>query len=145
MDYRALWVVRHVMPDDRLAYGRVDTNGIGTITLGLRFGYIHHGLTWALSLYADALSGAGFFDLDLRRATDRPDVQVWFERVDERFTDGYPLQMYVGGRRPLFFEFLVRDDMVDSALISELNEDVLPDIVGLLSIKGVVDNHYGFG
>lgn len=137
MEYRTLWVVRHVMPDDRLAHAKVDPDG--TITLAVRYGHIHPALLHKISVYSETLSGVGLFDLDPQAQPAHPDVQAWFERVEERFTDNQPLKMYCGGRMPMFFNFLVRQDMAGEEFIREMNYDMLPDVVGRLRLKGRVD------
>ncbi|MFE6222990.1 hypothetical protein [Streptomyces sp. NPDC057854] len=131
MKYRTLWIVRHVMSDDRLAEVKIDIDD-GVIALALRHGHIHSALARQMAAFSHAFAEVGPFELDPGHVTQRPDLLVWFERVDGRFTDGEPMRMYFGGRGPWFFEILLRDDLVDEALVREMNEDVMPTACGLL-------------
>ncbi|GGR51838.1 hypothetical protein [Streptomyces roseolus] len=130
MKYRTLWTVRHVMHDDRLAQVKIDIDE-GVIALALRYGHIHPALARQMAIFSQAFAEIGPFELDPGHMTQRPELLVWFERVDKRFTDGEPMRMYFGGRGPWFFEILVRDDLVDEALVREMN-DVMPTACGLL-------------
>lgn len=131
MEYRTLWVVRHVMPDDRLAQAQVDPDD-GVITIALRYGHIHRDLARTMAIFSMMFAQTGLFELDPGQAGQRPELQAWFEQTDERFTDGDPMRAHFGGRGPWFFNLLVRDDMVDKALIREMNEEVMPIACGIL-------------
>ncbi|GHG09967.1 hypothetical protein [Streptomyces hydrogenans] len=133
MKYRTLWIVRHVMPDDRLATARVDTDPEeALITLSLRYGYTHRALVRQMAIFSSAFAEAGPFELDPGHVMQRPELQAWVERTDRRFTDDEPMRMHFGGRGPWFFEILVRDDLIDEAVVRELNADVMPKACGLL-------------
>lgn len=133
MKYRTLWIARHVMPDDRPAYVKVDAEpDEGLISVAIRRRCIHPALVRSVGIFSEAFAQAGPFEMDPGHESQPPELQAWFEAADGRFTDDEPMRMYFGGRGPWFFEILVRDDLVDEAVIRELNETVMPTACGLL-------------
>lgn len=140
MHYRTLWVVRHVMPDDRLAHTSVDLDR-GTIALALRHGKIHPVLANAMRQFSQAFARSNLYDLDPTRMpdVDRPELIAWFEAVDDHLLDGQPLQVFYGGKSPAFFNIIVDKSLVEPALLRELNEEVMPPVCGLLVPFGYAD------
>jgi hypothetical protein len=137
MHYRTLWVVRHVMPDDRLATVSINPApgrdpDTATIAIALRYGHVHADLAQAWSALSKSFADHGPFELDPDHDVRRPELQTWIERVDERHTGNAPMQAYFGGVGPHFFEILVNKDLVDPALIREMNEEVMPVACGVL-------------
>jgi hypothetical protein len=133
MKYRTLWVVRHVMIEDRLAHVKVDTDDRqGVVTMSLRSGKIHEDLARAMASFSKNFAASGVFELDTNHPQTMPELQAWFELVGDHITGDRPMQPYLGGHNPSFFEILVNENLVNKDLIKELNEEVMPNICGLL-------------
>jgi hypothetical protein len=128
MDYRTLWIVRHVMPADRLATGRIDTED-GVITIALRHGHIRPDLAQAMAAFSRAFAESGLFELDANRICGPPELSARFEPVDDHLLDGSPMRVLYGREA---FDILVDRKAVDPALLREMNEEVMPLACDLL-------------
>lgn len=133
MRYRTLWVVRHVMPDDRLVHAKMEPEDEhAVIALALRNGKIHPDLAYAMAEFSKAFAQTGLYEVDPGRTTEVPDLQVWFEGVGEHLMGGLPMRPHYGGVGPHFFTILVDKRMVEPALLREMNEEVMPMVCGIL-------------
>lgn len=137
MAYHTLWAVRHVMPDDRLATATVDVDA-DVIVVALRYGYVHPALARSMAAYSKAFADSDAFDL-AGGPPGAPWVSAWFEGVaDERHTADGLMRASMTGSGPWAFEVLVRRDMIDPAMIRELNLEVMPTACGLLVPRALV-------
>jgi hypothetical protein len=141
MEYRSYWLVRHYMPDDRLATLALNEEG-GRIrmTFAFRFGLIHPALVRAFATFSNSFEDAHILDFDWSYGTQHPEFQAWFTRVDEAHTGGEPVEAFVGGKDSIFAEMLTHKDLIDPAVIRELNEEVMPSVSGLLVPRHLVDH-----
>lgn len=132
MTYHTVHMIRHVMPDDRLAHLVVSQQrGIGMADFFYRAGHIHPALAREMAEISRAVAETGLYDLDPFREPVGAEFEAWFEIVPPELADDMP-----GPLRPRFgemgWELQVRGDMVDPSLIKELNEVVMPRVCGLL-------------
>lgn len=123
MLYRSLHIIRHVMPDDRLAEAHMDEDGV--VVVNYRYGHIHPALMrdlWSMSTGLGAI-------LEVKPDPDRPPmVQAWLTSGEL----GMPMRPRLVSSLPLSFEIQVRRDLVDPALLREMNEVAIPFVCGLL-------------
>lgn len=124
-NFMAIHVVRHVMPDDRLANVTFWEDGL--IVFSYRFGHIHPALVWELDRLSRDISHSGVVQYEPDRRGGKPHVMAWYEAGEGLAVplharagpgDGYGL--------PPFWEIQVRRDMIDPALVREANEFSLP-------------------
>lgn len=142
MHYRTFWVVRHVMPEDRPAHVTTDLT-TGDIVLSLHQGFVNPQLAHTMAEFSRGFAESNLYDLDPVRdifKPDKPELIAWFEGVDQYFLGDQPMQVFYGGRSPAFFEILVDKDMIDPAMIRELNDHVMPTVCGLLVPFGHTDS-----
>lgn len=132
MRYRTFWVARHVMPDDRLAYGNIDTepDDAARITMGVRHDRIHPELMRELSQFTRGFEEVEMLELDPDHSVDQPETQVQFRQADARFV-GDRLLLAVPAGEGMCIELLLREDLITPELIAELNQ-VMPTVAGLL-------------
>lgn len=133
MQYRTLWVVRDHLPDGRLVSVAVGDGEAGAeVTMAGRPGVVQPVLWRAMAAFSGRFAETGLYDLDLAHAARPPDLQVWFEGVEDRLLGNLPLNVHYGGASSRFFTILVDRDLVDTAMLREMNEEVMPLICGLL-------------
>lgn len=131
MRYRTFWVARFVMPDGRLVYGDVDTDhDLGRITMGVERNRIHPELMREIAQFTRGFEDIEMLELDPDHPVDQPETQVHFCRADSRFMDDR-LLLAVPAGEGMCIELLLREDLIDPALITELNQ-VMPTVAGLL-------------
>jgi hypothetical protein len=131
--YRTLWVVRDHLPDARLVSVAVsEAGGVAEVEVTLRSGRVSPVLTRAMAAFSGRFAETGLFDIDLAHAARPPDLQVWFESVEDRLLGNLPLNVHYGGVSSRFFTTLVDRDLVDPAFLREMNEEAMPTICGLL-------------
>lgn len=127
MRYRTLWVVRHVMPDDRLAHGVADIDD-GVIAVTLRHGFIHPALVQVMADFSKRFADLGPYEMDPDHVDGTPGLTVGFERVDSRFMEDLPMSIHFNGS----FEIMLHEDLVRPELVREMNEEVMPVVCGVL-------------
>lgn len=126
--YRSSHILRHWMPDDRLAWSTIEDDGF---TFHLRAGRIAPALVAQVRDLSAATAALGLFDLAVD-GTPRagPGVVAYFglsERIE------LPMEVLVRCNGGFEFEIALRSDMVDPALLRELNEEAMPRVAGLLA------------
>lgn len=132
MSYQTVHMIRHVMPDDRLAHLKVSQHGgIGMADFFYRAGHIHPALVRDMADLSRAVAETGLYDLDPFRDPVDADFEAWYEVVPPELTDDLPDPMRAKYGE-LGWEIQVRGDLVDPALIKEMNEVVMPTVCGLL-------------
>lgn len=131
-------MVRHYLPDDRLAYATV-TPGVdgeeGVLTFGFRAWHIHPALVAGLHQFGDALANTDLYEFDLDRTGEPSELCAWFEAVPERLMPrGRIMTPHIDAPPNALpcFELRCRADLVDPALIREVNEHVLPWMTSLM-------------
>lgn len=132
MTYQTVHMIRHVMPDDRLAHLVVSQRGgLGMADFFYRAGHISPALAREMADLSRAVAETGLYDLDPFRSPVDAEFEAWFEVVPPELADDMPgpLRSRFGD---LGWEMQVRGDMVDPELIKELNEIVMPRVCGLL-------------
>ncbi|HYF71776.1 MAG TPA: hypothetical protein VD864_03090 [Nocardioides sp.] len=130
MAYKTIHMIRHVMPDDRLAHLLVSQHGgIGMADFFYRAGHIHPALAREMADLSGAVADTGLYDLDPFREPHGAEFEAWFEVVPPELAEDRPLRARFG---ELGWEMQIRGDMVDPALVKELNEIVMPKVCGLL-------------
>lgn len=135
MTYRTIHVVRHWMPDDRLAYSTVDAED-EVVTFAYRAWHIHPLLVKGMDSISKGFADSGLFYLDPSRAGDEPTFTAWLARVPD---DEMPDDQFIGYRvgpgglwLPPSIEVLVRASLVKPEVVREMNEEVLPWATGAL-------------
>lgn len=130
MRYRTLWVARHRLPDDRLVHAAVELDGgaEADIHLAVRKGRINPVLARAMAEFSHAFAQAGVFQVDPEQPGKPPELQVWFEGIEERYLGNLPMNVHYGGAGSKFFTILVDEDLVEPALLREMNEEAMPEV-----------------
>lgn len=138
-------MVRHVIPDDRLAhvtFTRGEDDDL--LVFAYRAWHIEPVLVQDMGALSSAVASTGAFELDPERLECKgpPKLEAWFELVPgdlmapDKVMD-YRVVKY--DHMPAAFEIQCRAECVDPALIRELNEEVLPPVCGaLVPVKGQV-------
>lgn len=132
MDFRTSFVVRHVLPDDRLANGKIDPER-RIITLEMRWGYVHPALVRDFNIISSAVNDSGLlaFDPDL----PEPGIQSEMVRVEPWLTDDEPLLLRPTSLtdRCITFEILAHENLIDLALVREMNQYAIPDVCKVIT------------
>ncbi len=130
-NFMAIHVVRHHMRDDRLADVTFWDDGL--IVFSYRFGHIHPALVGELDRLSRDISHSGVVQFAPEHLDEPLHVMAWYEpggSPDAPLTaragpgDGYGL--------PPFWEIQIRGDMIDPALVREVNEYAMPRGCSLL-------------
>jgi hypothetical protein len=127
MEYRTLYVTRHVMPDDRLA--DVHLAADGSLVFSLRAWHIHPALVQAMGDISRSFSNSGIIEL-CTNADRPPGILAWLESGNLAAPLVPRIPAAIDGR--LAIEIQVSQDMIDPALMREMNEHVLPYVCSLL-------------
>lgn len=133
MEYRTLYVVRHWMPDDRLARAKIEDD---VVTFELRSGHVSPALVAAMSRVSSQVAATGA--LDLRPGLTGPGIQGRLFRVEDWLTGGEAMAMH--GRLHegvVSFEVLVHEALVDMPLVREFNDEAFPVVCcALIPVTG---------
>lgn len=131
MGYRSLNLIRHVLPDDRLANVRIDPDGV--IVTEYRYGHIHPAFVAELNWLSKQIADTGVYDLDPARIgqTDgEPSVIAWM--APGLMSEILDMHVVTVPGMPTGLEVRLRADHVDPALVREINDYVYPVISGVL-------------
>jgi hypothetical protein len=132
MSYQTVHMIRHVMSDDRLAHLKVSQHhGIKIADFFYRAGHIHPALVRDMGELSQAIAETGLYDLDPFRDPSNADFEAWYEIVPPDLADDMPDPMRAKYGQ-CGWELQIRGDLVDPALVRELNENVMPTVCGLL-------------
>jgi hypothetical protein len=128
MEIRILHIVRHVMPNGRLVSARLDDDGV--IIFEYRDRHIHPDLVHAWSGLGAAIGYSGLLERVEREPVRPPLVQAWAESGNL----GIPMtpRIHLLDGMPLAFEIRVMEEMIDPALLREMNEETLPHVCDFL-------------
>lgn len=135
-------MVRHWLPDDRLANARITPGVDGNtdvLTFGFRAWHIHPQLVADLHVFGEDLANTDLYEFDLDRRGGPSEVLAWFEAVPEHLMPaGKTMTPHVDappGALPCI-ELRCRADLIDPALIREVNEYVLPGLMSVMVPAG---------
>lgn len=132
MDFRTSFVVRHVLPDDRLANGKIDYDR-RVLTLEMRWGYVHPALVRDFNIISSAVNDSGLlaFEPDLTG----PGIEAEMVRVEPWLTGDEPLLLLTTNitDRCITFEILAHEKLVDLALVREMNQYAIPDVCQVIT------------
>lgn len=126
--YRTIHVARHYIPQDRLARATIEDD---VILFSYRAWHIHPALLAGVSELSQDIAWSGILDLEVDHTPEAPPIMAWFEPGNLAI----PMRPRVGGASgnlPPFFEIQCRADMIDPALVREINEKVLPWVCSFL-------------
>lgn len=127
MSYDTIHMVRRVMPTDRLAVAEVAQDGI--VTFSYRAPFIHPALVRDMGELSHAVAATGMLDLVPDIPGHPPHLISWLSRD---FELEEPMRPRVTVTDLISFEIRCRADMIDPALLREVNEQVLPVVCGIL-------------
>lgn len=131
MTYRTVHMVRHAMPEDRLAVARVgESGGDQLLTFAYRAWRIHPALVHEMGDLSSHIAEAAVYDLDLLREGAPPVFTCWFELMAPESAPRDRLMTY--RITEYGWELALRSDLVDPAVVRELNEHVMPTVCGIL-------------
>lgn len=126
MLYRTLHVVRHVMPGDRLATLAVEDDAM---VFAYRAWHISPTLVRDMGDLSRSVAACGVLELDPDHGPSDLPIMAWLESGDL----DVPMRPRIAcDATRLCFEIQVRRDMIDPALLREMNEIILPIACGLL-------------
>lgn len=125
MYYMTYHVIRYCLSDDLLAQATFWPDGV--IALEYRAGLIHPALVRRMSAISKEVAHSGAFRLDYGQRESPPELSAWLEPGEL----GDDLMRMRFGLPP-FFEVQVRADMIDPALLREVNDTVLPAVCAVL-------------
>jgi hypothetical protein len=128
MSYRTFFVVRHVMPDDRLASVHLDEDGV--FVFGHRYGHVHPDLVRAMRGLSNQVSESGAVDL---AEAGGGGMAAHFEIVREDLLLPTQAMAWRVGAGPAF-EMQCREGLIDPAMIRELNTEVMPWVCSRLRV-----------
>lgn len=133
MEYSTTHIVRRVMPKDRLATAKIDDDG--NVTFAYRAGYVHPTLVHDMGMLSSAVAQSGLLTLVPQIPEHPPHLIAWLSR-DPGLEQ--PMRQVVEVTDLISFEVRVRADMIDPALLREVNEQVFPIVCGVLIPAGIV-------
>lgn len=129
MEYRTLYVVRHWMPDDRLASVRIEDD---VVIFELRSGHVSPALVAEMARTSAQVAATGA--LDLRPDLPGPGIEGRLVRVEDWLTGGDAMAMH--GKLHdgvISFEVLVHEALIDTPLVREFNSEAFPVVCGVLT------------
>lgn len=127
MPYRTVHMIRHHLPDDRLAHLTVGDGGV--ITFAYRAWRIHPALVRDMHALSASVAESGVYELADGPVMSKVAV-AWFQ-TDQGLAVPLAHRVSIDGGVAMF-EMRARADMIDPALLRELNEFVLPEVCGML-------------
>lgn len=127
MNYSTTHVVRRVMPTDRLAVAQLEKDN--TLVFSYRAPFIHPALVHDMGLLSGAVAQSGMLDIAPVVPRRPPHLIAWLSRD---FDLEQPMRPKVDVTDLISFEIRCRADMIDPALLREVNEQVLPIVCGIL-------------
>lgn len=136
MNYRTIYAIRYVMPDNRLAHVKLLDGG--EFLIGIKQRKIHPALLGEIAKLSDDVADAGIFTFDGEATEPAVDVAAWFDRVPEEQLQGpsstmWPRVRFIQGG-PIFFETLVHEALVAPEVVTELNVEIMPTVCGTLHV-----------
>lgn len=127
-------VIRHVMPDGRLANVTVTDH---SMTFAHRFGHIHPLVVAELNAVSRYSLESGAFGFEPWRLGGWSQHECWMELVPDKYMPhGRHLTFRVRSSEVTVpgFELGVREGMIDVALLREMNDTVLPAATAVLPL-----------
>jgi hypothetical protein len=128
MSYRCLHVVRHVLPDDRLVNVRVED---GLQIFEYRAWHIHPALVARMRVDSEQTARAGLLDFDVTRVGGPPTAVTAWMALDGTIEEPMTWNVHPTSSMP-DLEYRIRSDMIDPALLREMNEEALPFVLGAI-------------
>ena len=127
MTFRVIQMLRRVMPPDRLA--TVSVSEGEALLFAYRHGYVHPHLVAAMNQLGQQIVDSDLFTL-APEGLYVPQYSISFER-----TSKVRGRMHCHVAEDPMFEIACRSDLIDAAVIRELNETVMPQTTRLIELS----------